>query len=124
MLFLLCCCTNHKTVDNVNKDLLTVDVIDSIFCYNKEKKKRIIVNDSIILNAIGNRIKKSIAHRRDYFVKVPAYYGTITLFTNGDSVTYDIFGHLLTQDEEVYYSCTINFNVLLDSLVFKRDSIY
>ena len=46
----------------------------------------------------------------------------ITLFSKGDSIKYHMRGNLLTQDESCLYLWP-NLTDMLDSLVFKSDSI-
>lgn len=119
--FTLCCCMKHREKTfhlDINDDM------NFISCYNYEKKVHVNLNDSIILNTIKNSIKKSIGHRRDYYWKFPACYGTITFYTKRDTLQFQILGNLLTRDGDIYYKCDVNFQELLDSLIFKCDSIY
>ena len=123
--FTLCSCNIYdKKIYEVDNDLTELDLTNySLYCYNEERKEGVIINDPFVRDAINNGMKNSVAYRRDYFIKVPAYYGSFTFFTKGDTVKYNIQGNLLTRNKEVYYACDVNFQELLDSLVFKRDSI-
>ena len=122
--FTLCSCNIYdKKIYEVDNDLTELDLTNySLSCYNEERKEEVII-DPFVRDAINNGMKNSVAYRRYYFIKVPAYYGSFTFFTKGDTIKYDILGDLLTRNKEVYYACDVNFQELLDSLVFNRDSI-
>ena len=123
--FTLCSCNiDYKKIYEVDNDLAELDLTNySLSCYNRERMEVVIINDSFVRDAINNGMKNSVAYRRDYFIKVPAYYGSLTFFTKDDTIKYDIRGRLLTRNKEIYYACDVNFHELLDSLVFNRDSI-
>lgn len=127
-LLILCCCTKREKELQEN-ELDKLGTIDSVSCYNYEAnfnamiKANVMVTDSVILNIISNGIKNTVGHKATYFIKVPPCYGTITFFSKGDTIKYTILGNLLTHDENYYYVCPINFADVLDSLVFKNDSI-
>lgn len=121
-LLILCCCAQHEKESQEN-ELDKLSTIDSVSCYNTEKDEEIIVNDSAVLRIVSNGIKNTVVHKREYYLKVPPYYGTITFYANGEMFKYKIRGDLLTQNEEFYYECSTNLQTLMDSLVFKSDSI-
>ena len=121
-LLTLCCCAKHEK-ELPKNELDKLGTIDSVSCYNTEKDEEIIVNDSAVLRIVSNGIKNTVVHKREYYLKVPPYYGTITFYANGEMFKYKILGDLLTQNGDFYYECSTNFQTLMDSLVFKSESI-
>ena len=113
----LCCCFTQQ-----RKKLPHYDTLDSISCYNVAQKRTIVIKDTIVLNMINRIINNSVIHNEDYLVKFPPFYGTITLFSNNSSIKLEILGDVLRIDKDTFLDSKVQFDSILDSIVF--DKVY
>ena len=110
-------CSQYKSK---TAEFCQLDKIDSVRCYSHFKNKEVTINDTNVLNKINNCLKRSVLHHDERFVKHPPYYGTITIFSNEDSIIFDVHGNTLKQNDDVYLECSTNIIQIINSIIVKN----
>ncbi len=100
-------------------DVYNIKSFDSVYIYKHYLDTGVMLKDSLALKKIYSTISKG---QRENILVPPAYYGTITFFSMGDTLSFNIHGNVL--DNEQLDAPDIVYKISLDnyfnSLLFKK----
>ena len=115
-------CSCSKKTQNFT-DVYNIKSFDSVcvhkYSYKPSLDTVVMVKDSLVLNKIYSTISKG---QRKIVWKFPPYWGTITFYSMGDSLSFNIHGNALDNEQldapDIVYK--ISLDNYLNSLLFKK----